>query len=142
MSTQAIHFVTSIVTGATTSAGLYIMAGSNWFICAVLFFGFVCGSSAPDWLEITWRTGIHRENRHSIIPHRTITHWMAMWAMAFGFCLHHTISNQNIFWIFLLGFSASALIHVLMDSATSMGVPWLHPYKRVGRERGYSNDHS
>lgn len=142
MSSQVIHNVASIVTGAITAAGLYFLAGSHWFICAVLFWGFVCGSSAPDWLEIAWRTGAHRENRHSIIPHRTITHWMAMWAIVFGFCLHRSISHQNILWLFVLGFSASALIHVLMDSATPQGVPWLHPYKRVGRDQGFANDHS
>lgn len=134
MSSSATHYACSMLTGTLATVGLYTFAGSNWIICAILLLGFSFGSNAPDWLEITWRTGANRESRHSIIPRRTITHWMAFWAVAFGVCLNHAIGHQNILAIFLLGFSASALIHVLMDSATPLGVPWLHPYKRVGIE--------
>jgi inner membrane protein len=141
MSSKAAHYACSTAVGGIVASGLYVFSGSNWLICVILFWGFICGSSAPDWLEISWRTGANREKRHSIIPHRTITHWMALWALIFGVCLQHAMAHQNVLSIFFLGFSASALIHVLMDSATPKGVPWLHPYKRIGIE-STANDNS
>lgn len=122
----------AILAGGAVAMGLHYFSGLHWLVCTVLAAGFVTGANAPDWLEISWRTGANREKRHSLIAHRTITHWVALWAVAFGYCLHHAVSHDNMYWMFLLGFSASGLFHVLMDSATPLGVPWISPFKRIG----------
>lgn len=95
-------------------------------VCAML------SSSLPDNMEIKWWTG---GERHSVIPHRTLTHWMPMWlalAAWIGWRVAHgQVLVQPEADAALLGICAGALGHVLMDWMTPMGVPvGLLPWRR------------
>lgn len=71
------------------------------------------GSTAPDWMErLLKRLG-------KPVKHRTITHYVLAWALAFAFAL--------VLWDFhglLAAFAWGGLSHVLADSLTVMGVPF------------------
>lgn len=89
---------------------------------------FVCtfpGSTAPDWLEIPY--GERGETRRSVIPHRTLTHFVPLWVALFGGALWWLTQTppalENLLASALLGFSAGALSHLLLDLLTPLGVP-------------------
>jgi inner membrane protein len=68
--------------------------------------------------------------RYSLIPHRTITHWMMAWIAATIWTMWHAVTDGTFIWCIAAGFTLSGLTHVLMDARTPMGVPVYHPYKR------------
>lgn len=79
--------------------------------------GVVLGSSAPDWLEISkWVNGV----RYSVIPHRTLTHWLTFWWL----CLVALMVTPTSPVVYVLqGFCLGAILHIALDSVTPMGVP-------------------
>jgi len=80
----------------------------------------------PDVLEIKrWRRGI----RHCVIPHRTLTHWLAPWA-ALAWWLAWKGTGHVWMDAILLGIASGAIGHILMDWLTPMGVPVLSPLNR------------
>ncbi len=99
----------------------------------------IIGSTAPDWLEI-------RSGEYTMIPHRTITHWLPLWV--FGFLTAIYSLSPYYFSIFdymtfldsfilgeiaascLLGFSIGGLLHLLFDLPNPMGIPVLTPIHR------------
>jgi len=89
----------------------------------------MASAALPDSMEIKWwRAG----TRHSIIPHRTLTHWLAPWCMAAFWSAwvlrNHTI---NLYVAALLtGVASGAIGHIMMDWLTPMGVPILSPTRR------------
>ena len=83
------------------------------------------GATAPDWLELAWfRKGI----RHSLIPHRTWTHWLLLWGWLFGYAFlslgqHWGASDA-------LGFAVGGLVHLVMDLPNPSGIRFLHPFRQ------------
>lgn len=96
----------------------------------------ILGSTAPDWLEL-------RRNGNTLIPHRTITHWLPVWICLFILSAYSV--NPQVFSLFsfledytfnevtrdcLLGFSIGGLLHLLFDLPNPMGIPILTPVNR------------
>jgi membrane-bound metal-dependent hydrolase YbcI (DUF457 family) len=100
-------------------------------ISVLWFAGVVTGSSAPDWLEMSFYLrgkGKEKDRRISLIPHRTLTHWPPLW-----FGLAWLVWEQNYPWYaesLIFGFIASALLHIVMDSLSKSGVPILLPFAK------------
>lgn len=96
------------------------------------------GSSAPDWLEIPspkkgWFGQLKRDShgnmiRTSVIPHRTITHYLPAWV----FLLYYAFSNLSagMAWELAFAFAVGGLTHVLVDMPNPMGVPIFSPFHR------------
>lgn len=104
--------------------------------------GAILSSSLPDQLEFKWHTGggekfslwgkKYKDGvRHSLIPHRTITHWLLLWLALACFATFQFIESQDVVSAAFSGAALSGLLHVVMDSHTKDGVPWFHPYKRT-----------
>lgn len=59
------------------------------------------------------------------LEHRTVTHsFLAMFFMSMF--VYFTVSNKMIALCFLIGYAS----HLILDSLTVMGVPWLYPNPR------------
>ena len=86
------------------------------------------GASAPDWMEVPWKSN---EHRLSMIPHRTLTHWPVPWFVLVLYALLLPPDAVLLSHV-LIGFSAGSLLHILMDSMTPMGVPVFVPWRRYG----------
>lgn len=80
------------------------------------------GSTAPDWLEI-------RIGPATLIPHRTVTHWLLPWLGLVGLSAVW-LSDAPLLSALLFGFSVGGLSHVIGDAGTPSGVPVWHPAKR------------
>lgn len=141
MSSKKQHFRAGLVLGVTLACGAYF-ATQNPFVSGMILTGSIAGSSAPDWLEIAWHTGGGKKEgwfsfgyedsvRHSIIPHRTITHWYLAWTILVIFSMAYLFRNQGLLEYFVTSFLVSGWLHIRMDSKTSMGVPWFHPWVRT-----------
>lgn len=94
------------------------------------------GGTAPDWLEIAhaeYSQKYRRYVRRSVIPHRTITHWWPLWliVLSIGFYLFHQTGRESIMaGIMIIGFSAGAWMHLLMDIPNPSGIPIKTPYAK------------
>ncbi|MGP9768274.1 metal-dependent hydrolase [Halomonas sp. AOP13-D3-9] len=80
------------------------------------------GSTAPDWLEI-------RIGPATLIPHRTVTHWLLPWLGLAGVSAA-SLPDAPLLAALLFGFSVGGLSHVIGDAGTPSGVPVWHPAKR------------
>jgi membrane-bound metal-dependent hydrolase YbcI (DUF457 family) len=99
-------------------------------IALMFLFGCAIGAWAPDWLEgVLFINGY----RHSFIPHRTLTHTVALWVIllivAYG-CLSYTEDPWQVLlsWFFI-GFTSAGLLHVFIDMLSPTGVPLLMPFR-------------
>lgn len=141
--------------GAHTAAGIALallggvaMSGAVDLATSMAFAaGAGLASSLPDQLEIKWFTGGGKRfslwgakykegTRHSLIPHRTITHWLLLWIALAGASIYSFQRSYAVDTAFWCGVALSALLHVVMDSRTPMGIPWFHPYKRTEGKHG------
>lgn len=101
-------------------------------VCAVAlcyFIGCAAGAWAPDWLEITF---FCRRYRLSLIPHRTLTHTVAIWLIILAF-VYWQVHEAASAWHYLLcwiamGFASAGVLHVLIDMLSPVGVPLLKPF--------------
>lgn len=134
------HRLTAAAAGIGSSVGLmsavhwdgisHLLAGGTAVLPALaVLFGVVLGARTPDWLEIAWFSSGGRE---SLIPHRTLTHWPWLWVAALTGVLvfaRTQDSPQALFaaWVGI-GFVAAALLHLVMDALTPMGIPFLTPF--------------
>jgi membrane-bound metal-dependent hydrolase YbcI (DUF457 family) len=116
------HFITGAILAATSFA---ITSSYG------LLVGFIIGSSAPDNLEMSSynkRSGSY--NR--LIPHRTLTHWPFLWIGGIYALYHYktdiTAIATHIGWEILLGYCLSAVLHLIMDIGTPMGIPIFTPF--------------
>lgn len=84
------------------------------------------GANAPDWLEVASsnRAGL----RQSLIPHRTITHWLPLWLLGLWWGVLHP---SDISGAFAVGFTLGGLTHLVMDWPNPMGIPVWVPWRRV-----------
>lgn len=81
------------------------------------------GGTAPDWLELPYG-----ENRR-LITHRTWTHWVPLWVLAFLTARAHW-HELPMAGIPAMAFIWGALSHLLMDWPNPRGIPWLSPSRR------------
>jgi len=128
MSSKSVHYVAGVAVGAAvayTAQGLF----TSWQL-ALIVLGCLWGSSAPDWMEISGWTWWGR--RYSLIPHREITHWLLGWVLCTAYVVMRARESGDFYWYIGMGFCIGALVHVLMDALTPMGVPLLLPF-RTGR---------
>lgn len=127
------HFLT----GLTFSSSAFLFSkdvGAISWLSAVFC---IIGVNAPDYLEI-------RIKGKTLIPHRTITHWIPIWIVLFFYSIFSINSNYFNFLVnfnlyklgiveasALLGFSIGGLLHLLFDLPNPMGIPFLTPWNRV-----------
>lgn len=89
--------------------------------------GTLIGSTLPDWLELP----IRRQGvRMSLIPHRTITHWVAPWLVAGWFSVAHVMAHGGMWWWGVTGVVAGVMTHLFLDWLTPMGIPIILPFSR------------
>lgn len=106
-----------------------------------LFFGAVLGGRAPDRLEITrWKNG---RCEAALIPHRTLTHspWIWIGLLVAATALTTRAGYEIGAW-WLAGFASSALLHVLLDRGSSMGIPLGNPFGKRTSLRWYRVGHA
>lgn len=93
--------------------------------------GAVLGARAPDKLEIArWSDWTGR--RHSVIPHRTLTHWPPLWAAVFALAVWLLMQASDdvgiLFGWAVIGFAVSGLVHLALDILTPSGIPLGNPF--------------
>lgn len=119
--TRTGHRVTGFGAAAISFSIAHTHHGMPWLAAALAFLGV----TAPDWLEIAW---FSKGVRHSIIQHRTVTHWLLLWCGLYGLAF---LSLQQEPWASaLLGFAVGGLTHLVMDLPNPSGIHLLHPYRQ------------
>lgn len=111
--------------------GLGVAFGSAGFAVALegsAVLAFLCaypGATAPDWLEIPY--GERGATRRSVIPHRTLTHFVPLWMGLLGISIWGLLQTPAVMINLLasasLGFACGALSHLALDLLTPLGVP-------------------
>jgi membrane-bound metal-dependent hydrolase YbcI (DUF457 family) len=149
------HTITAIAAAAALSvisgSGIGEMAGqapvllkalaenTRYFVCsadqaaALACLGILVGGRLPDRLEIpAWNRVLN--TRESLIPHRTLTHWPALWlavAAFIAYAIHDrpfTQAAQVIGLWFAAGACGASFLHLAMDIMTPTGIPLLFPF--------------
>lgn len=93
--------------------------------------GLFAGCNAPDWLEIS--SYKHGVGRVSVIPHRTLTHWLPAW-IVLAIVVYYIYQTTPLWPLTLLfGFLLGGILHLLTDLPNPTGVPILTPFKRSRR---------
>jgi len=126
-----------LATGFSLTFATYAFADTIGAIAWLTTLFSLFGSTAPDWLEI-------RRGGNTLIPHRTITHFVPLWV---GLLLLSLFSvNPELFHVLsflehyalneiirdcLLGFAIGGLLHLLFDLPNPMGIPFLLPFHRI-----------
>ena len=115
------HRASSLGAAAIAYSLAHFHHGQPWMAAALA----IPGATAPDWLEIAWfRKGI----RHSLIPHRTWTHWLLFWGSLYSWALW-SLPRQT--WASAwLGFAVGGLLHLVMDLPNPSGIRFLHPFRQ------------
>lgn len=131
------------IVGAIIALATFKIADDMNAIGVVAAIFTLLGCNAPDWLEI-------RKSGNTLIPHRTITHWLLIWLILLFYSLiqfnpdlilfvekynesiYASLTGElNIFVSSaLLGFSIGGLLHLLVDLPNPMGIPILTPVHR------------
>lgn len=93
------------------------------YVCAAAA---LSGANAPDWLEVATRTVDGQ--RKSLIPHRTITHWLPLWIAGLAWGIFNVGTGVSSF---VIGFTIGGLMHLAMDWPNPMGIPIWVPWRRV-----------
>jgi membrane-bound metal-dependent hydrolase YbcI (DUF457 family) len=127
--TGAGHRVTALFSAALA----YPLCKDYGFAAAVAC---ALSGTAPDWLEVPWRTWTGRQRR--LIPHRRITHWAAAWLVLAAFGWSH---SGTMLWATVFGFACGGLTHLLMDLPNPAGIPVLHPWHRRSLNWWRSGEH-
>lgn len=99
------------------------------------------GATAPDWLELPFLRGedLHgRPLRLSVIPHRTLTHWVPLWLLLLAGGLWQAAQLPGSL---AVGFAVGGLTHLLMDVPNPMGVPLWVPWRRKSLRWWRSGEH-
>lgn len=125
------------LTGIGAALAAYGLAESQGLPVAHAFIFAFFGATAPDWLEIP-KYWVNK--RLSVIPHRTLTHWLPLWLILFAISFVNTSLPFELRSTFL-GFSLGGLVHLLFDWPNPMGIPVIHPFKRHSLRRWPSGDY-
>lgn len=117
---------------STLAAGAILVAVDPTLTMTVTAVTAIAAASLPDSAEIARRGFDGR--RASIIPHRTITHWPAIWiALAFVAYLSPSLGLVPsgltvLFAAALYGVAFGGLFHCFIDIFSPMGIPLLTPF--------------
>lgn len=134
MKTSTHKFFGALASVCAVYFGRYSQNPLPFFSGAALGIGIFLGSTAPDWLELpSWDK--RTQKRISVIPHRTITHWVLGWVILLGQCLGMLRQGQTPELLFAAGFCGGAILHCFLDATTPMGVPWIFPWRRQNLRR-------
>lgn len=121
------HRLTGVGSGALAAGIVLSLTQNPVYAAAASVVGFA-GATAPDWMEIPW--GGLFGKRHSVIPHRTWTHWLFPWAAFLVLAASHPLLANTVPGALLLAFCIGGLTHLSMDLPNPMGIPILHPRRR------------
>lgn len=127
------HRLTGVAAGCLAASALW-RTESSLSLVSILAGYF--GGTAPDWLEIAhaeYSQKYHRWMRRSVIPHRTVTHWWLIWAIATAALVTWAFPAGNawsLFRVAAFGFLAGAWMHLLMDLPNPTGIPMLSPFAK------------
>lgn len=120
------HHLTGALTGVTCAAYLVGKQDIAMATASLSIIGGWIGGVFPDRFE--------RIGKRHWLPHRTITHWVPLWAGLMWYILTHpnlnSISQAALLYPLLLGFCGGCLTHILFDWPNPMGVPWILPFWR------------
>ena len=115
------HRATALVVGVAGGI-VYLQAGA--MLEAALWLGAaLLGGRAPDWLEVVYGRSA---GRRSLIPHRTLTHWVLGWGILTY--LAWTWIPPGNEQVVVMGFLATVWLHLLYDMMTPSGIPLLFPF--------------
>lgn len=107
-----------ILTGVALAAAAYHLAPKAPLIAGAA----IVGALLPDAAEGV--VGWWGEARLSLIPHRTLTHWLYIY-VALLFAAHRFPAiPQEI----LIGLCAGSLLHIALDAFSPMGIPLGNPF--------------
>lgn len=93
--------------------------------------GAALGGRAPDRLEVPWVDRF--DQRRSLIPHRTLTHWPPLWLVALAgayWVVTASIGWPTLLGWLLLGYVGSGLLHLAIDAGSGSGIPLFTPFGR------------
>jgi membrane-bound metal-dependent hydrolase YbcI (DUF457 family) len=126
------------------SSGDFAYADRSTFVILVSM-GIMVGARGPDRLEIP-SFNRKTKTRHSIISHRTLTHWPPLWVALTYICWSALLSSHD-FLIYSMssvavGFCAAGWLHLTMDIMTPMGIPLLTPFGTRFSFELYRTSHS
>jgi inner membrane protein len=147
------HRITGIILSIASFKFGYDIT-SDFFISGVVAIGTILGGNAPDYLEI--RTKVYSGGKvvgtKTLIPHRTLTHWVLMWVVFFYFCLLSFTQDSSIYfydyfseWVsyvntnrdvskfisgFFLGYAIGGLLHLIVDLPNYQKIPIFTPFDK------------
>ena len=126
------HYGFGVGVGLMTGAGVLRLTGSP-VLSVMSGMAALAASALPDALEMKWwQWG----KRHSLIPHRTLTHWVPAWLGAatwLGAQLWGAteVSQRSMMLAVGIGVASGCLGHCVADYMTPMGVPMgINPFRR------------
>ncbi|TQV63771.1 MAG: hypothetical protein FNT29_06450 [Halothiobacillaceae bacterium] len=109
--------------GAALESARTPMHDSTTWLALSFLLGALMGGRAPDWMEFNRAPG---GGRRALIPHRTLTHWPPLW-LGLGLLGLHLAPSAAMD-MACTGFVMAALLHLLMDFLTPMGIPLWSPF--------------
>lgn len=119
--------IASVTSTLISTDELYAPRTLGPFMCAA---GVMVGSMLPDQLEFA---RYNNQERASVIPHRTLTHWPLLWLAGLSlsaYGLLDWVGSWYIAAVFSLGLCLSALLHLALDFGSQSGIPLYHPAGR------------
>jgi inner membrane protein len=120
-----------LLTAAALAYAVYERSASP-----TLAFGTLLGSSFPDVGEFVQFRG---KWRSSLIPHRTLTHWIPLYVIVIV-AIHY--AAQSLPWWaanLISGVCFGSILHIALDLFSPCGIPLLHPFgarRSLGLKRG------
>lgn len=120
------------ITGLNLGVGWTVAVAANYQVSLLLaVLAGICayvGSNAPDRMEMRWWDKEAGQMK-SVIPHRTITHWFAMWLVLGFYLLEEFHDAPQTGALFLLGasFCFGCLLHVVLDMPNKKPIPLFLP---------------
>jgi inner membrane protein len=117
--------------GLATAIAVYKFSNDLGLTGFVAVLGHILGATAPDWMEIRVKSG---EGMRTLIPHRTITHWLPIWLVMFYFSYATATESIDLgipingyLVEFIMGFAIGGLLHLLTDLPNPAGIPIISP---------------
>lgn len=120
--TRASHYIIGL--SAAASLVGFLPSPVTMLVAA----GIVGGANLPDDLELPRRPDEWGNARPPVIPHRTITHWPWSYVIIMLGC---AALVRSPYADLVLGLALGALVHLLCDSASPHGIPWLTPFRSL-----------
>jgi membrane-bound metal-dependent hydrolase YbcI (DUF457 family) len=120
--TRASHYLIGLASAAALAGWL---PSATSLLIGV---GVAAGANLPDDLELPRRPDAWGNMRPPVIPHRTITHWPWWYVIAM---LVFVVFKASPIALLGLGIALGSLVHLLCDSVSPHGIPWLTPFRAL-----------